>query len=535
MTNQLVNTVHQWLSLMKVPIEKEYLYQRLVSHPDYPSVLSITSLLTELGIENAAVQMEKEQLQEITLPFLAFIDQSDFILIPDASQISTACKDFDRRWSEVVVLAEYKGELKETKEMTAMRLSMRHSKIKWMFLSAILSVLVGTACLRFQSLQEGILLFSALAGLVLSSTIVFRELGIDNFVSQQLCGKGTHTGCDTVLHSDAATFMLDIKLSDVGVSFFSGTALLVLISGFGSPGFFNAAQLLITVFTIASLPFTFFSLYYQWRVAKRWCASCLLVVGTLNMLLLAHLYKGIPEVQTNLTQVLAACSLLALPGACWLLIRPFLNRKKELLERTVKLQRIYRSNDVLEAALRMQPKIDVQPWKFDLQIGNAQSPCQIMIVSNPYCGPCAELHSSLKELVRKNRNEVGITVRFLMDVYDAADERRKVVEHMLQYAYSRTNFFQDPEEIEQMLTTWYQYRNLQKFSEEYPVSKTTNRYEQLEQQTLWAQEAQVEFTPSLFINGYKIPAAYEQQDLEGIVGNLREIFSTEKITAEAYA
>jgi protein-disulfide isomerase len=535
MTNQLVNTVHQWLSLLNVSVEKEYIHQRLVSHPDYPSVLSITSLLNELGIENAAVQMEKEQLQEITLPFLAFIDQSDFILISDGAETATACKDFDKRWSGVVVLAENNGELMETKEMTGFRLDKHRSKIKWMFFSGIVSVLIFMACFQVQSLYYDLLLFSAMAGLVVSTTIVLRELGIDNLVSQQLCGKGTDTGCDTVLHSDAATFTLGIKLSDIGVAFFSGITLVLLISSFASATFFNAGRLLTTLFTFASLPFTLFSIYYQWRVAKRWCASCLLVIGILNVLILIQAYGGVSTEQTNLMQVVAAFSVFALPGTFWLLIRPLLNRKKELIENNIKLQRIYRSNDVLEASLKMQPTIDATPWEFDFQIGNAASSCQVMIVSNPYCGPCAEMHTNLKELLQKNRGQLGITVRFLINVYNGTDERMKVVEHMLQYAYSRVNFFQSPDKIEQMLTTWYQSADLQKFSEHYPVSKTRNIYEKLEQQTLWAQEAQVEFTPSIFINGYKLPSAYEQQDLAGIASNLAEIFSAEKITIEEYS
>lgn len=534
MINQLVSTVHQWLSLMNVSIEKEYIHERLVSHPDYPSVLSITSLLDELGIENAAVQMEKKQLQEITFPFLAFIDQSDFILISDVSKIATTHKDFDRRWSGVVVIAEHNGELTETKEMTGLRLDMHRSKVKWMFFSVIMSALVFMTCFQMQSFYYGLLLFSAMLGLAVSVTIVLRELGIENLVSQQLCGKGTNTGCDTVLHSDAATFALGIKLSDVGVAFFSGITLLLLFSSFATATFFNASRLLITLFTFASLPFTLFSIYYQWRVAKRWCASCLLVIGILNTLMLIQAYGGMPAEQISPMHIVAAFSLFALPGTFWLLIRPLLNRKKELIENNIKLQRIYRSNEVLEASLRMQPTIDVSPWEFDFQIGDAQSPCQIMIVSNPYCVPCAEMHATLKELLQKDTGQIGITVRFLIDVYNETDERMRVVEHMLQYAYSRVNFFQSPDEMEQMLTTWYQSRDLQKFREYYPVSKTRDIYEKLERQTQWCQEAQVEFTPSLFINGYKLPSAYEQQDFASIVGNLVEIFSKEEITAEEY-
>ncbi len=62
-------TINNWLSLLGIRVSPRYLTQQLQTHPDYPSLLSITDTLEEMGIEHAAIQIEKEQLPEIPTPF----------------------------------------------------------------------------------------------------------------------------------------------------------------------------------------------------------------------------------------------------------------------------------------------------------------------------------------------------------------------------------------------------------------------------------------------------------------------------------
>jgi hypothetical protein len=56
MSINLSSTLYKWLRDLEIPISKSYLKQQLLSRPDYPSLLSITDILTDLRIENAAVR-----------------------------------------------------------------------------------------------------------------------------------------------------------------------------------------------------------------------------------------------------------------------------------------------------------------------------------------------------------------------------------------------------------------------------------------------------------------------------------------------
>jgi len=44
---------------MNIPVSKTFLREQLLSHPDYPSLLSITDTLNELHIENTALHNKK--------------------------------------------------------------------------------------------------------------------------------------------------------------------------------------------------------------------------------------------------------------------------------------------------------------------------------------------------------------------------------------------------------------------------------------------------------------------------------------------
>ena len=50
-------------------------------------------------------------------------------------------------------------------------------------------------------------------------------------------------------------------------------------------------MVLLLGINILALPYTIFSVYYQWRVAKQWCVLCLVVQGLL-ILGVANLILG---------------------------------------------------------------------------------------------------------------------------------------------------------------------------------------------------------------------------------------------------
>ena len=99
--------VADWLSLLEVKVSKKYLRHQLRSHPDFPSMLSITETLSFLNIDSAALVLEKESVQDFPVPFLIHVDRSggEFILIRDVEELLND-KQLLENWSGIVVAAQ---------------------------------------------------------------------------------------------------------------------------------------------------------------------------------------------------------------------------------------------------------------------------------------------------------------------------------------------------------------------------------------------------------------------------------------------
>ncbi len=67
------------------PVDQAQLKHDLLSHPDYPSLLAINQVLHQYGIDNDAVEVDKDSLHEVPTPFIAFMNLppngNDFALV----------------------------------------------------------------------------------------------------------------------------------------------------------------------------------------------------------------------------------------------------------------------------------------------------------------------------------------------------------------------------------------------------------------------------------------------------------------------
>lgn len=78
-----VAATYQYLKAIGAKVTEETVEEILKNHPDYPSLLATSDALNEWKIENVAVRITPEQLGELPMPFLAFlnINQGIFALV----------------------------------------------------------------------------------------------------------------------------------------------------------------------------------------------------------------------------------------------------------------------------------------------------------------------------------------------------------------------------------------------------------------------------------------------------------------------
>src|ERR1044072_4508349 len=71
-----LQVVHTLLLVLKVKVSVATIKKDLEDHPDYPSLLSVSDVLTGYGIENAACKSVPENLPVTPVPFIAQIRAS---------------------------------------------------------------------------------------------------------------------------------------------------------------------------------------------------------------------------------------------------------------------------------------------------------------------------------------------------------------------------------------------------------------------------------------------------------------------------
>jgi len=538
MTRSADIIVYNWLREMKISASKTYIRQQLLSHPDYPSLLSITDTLDELGIENAALVVDKERLNEIPVPFLAHTAAKggEFILITDLKKLFKKHTDFEKQWNGVIVATEKPEQWNNAENEKWLAKEKRQKRFLWLTIASIIFISALSLWNQFSWQYLG-LFITSLAGFGVAVLIVQHELGISNEFTEQLCAAGKNTDCDAVMQSKGSKFLSWFNWADAGIIYFSSVFLLLTISFF--VGTVQPLTTILSLLATFSLPLTFFSVYYQWRIVKKWCPLCLATV----VLLWAQFFILLPQL-LSLTQsfgnisfndVLLSSFLLFITATAWLWLKPLLKENKKLETENFAGKRFKYNADVFMAVLEKQRKIDTIPFKNDLQLGDPTARLQIIVACNPYCGPCAQAHELLHELV--GSNDIGLTVRFTINTENKEDKKLQAATYIYHLANGK-----EPGYKRMVLHDWNKLMNMEKFIEKYPDKKIEANYgdngisgfvndsfvyEVLLQQEKWSNESKITKTPTIFINGNEKPKQYNVNDLVGLIRAVAENYKNE--------
>lgn len=510
----LDTVVRQWLSALKIGVSSRYLKHLLHTRPDFPSMLCITDTLEELGIDYAAVQIEKEQLPDIPVPFLAHLtgNRGEWVIVRNRDDLNNQFANFFERWQGIVLAAENTEGWSNPENERELEKERRFRLLIWVVSFAALLFATGSL-LTSGTISQAVFLLTSVGGVMISWLIVSKELGIENKLADQVCA--ATADCAGTLRSKAAKLPVGLSWGDVGMTWFSFQLLFLLFSFFSGNGL--VAHSLFSICAIFYIPFVVFSLFYQGQIGKKWCRLCLIIVGVLivqaGLLIPKTVLKG-PQ-WPGYNAIAMALILLAFGTIGWLCIKKLLVDKKQLQVANWGLQRFKNSADVFLSNLTKQRRVDIIPWDHDLQIGNSEGVVQIVVACNPYCRPCAKTHKLLHELLEKDE-ELGLTIRFIVDADNKTDKRTMVVEHFLQLVEDRRkmNSYQELQEFEKnLLHNWFEWMDYEKFEQHYPLNDRLDVHYILQQLENWGAEANITATPTIFINGYELPKEYSIGDL----------------------
>jgi thiol-disulfide isomerase/thioredoxin len=209
-------------------------------------------------------------------------------------------------------------------------------------------------------------------------------------------------------------------------------------------------------------------------------------------------------------------------AAFWLLLlKPLLLKNKQSRTAFYALLRFKKNKELFLHLLANQKKVDATPFKQELIIGNPDAPLQIIAASNPYCNPCSKAHALLDELADQFNDQISISFRFLIDTTDV--DKTAATTYIFQSLAAGDAMVSRQEKeksTRKVLGDWFSEMQLEAFKKRYPLPFVPDVREQLNENSRWAFENNIDYTPAIFINGWQLPPQYTYSDLPLIVDGL---------------
>lgn len=522
-----------FLKLLKVNVNASSVNESLQNHPDYPSLLCITDSLNRWNIPNAAGKIEPHQVHQLPVPFIAYINNTQYPLAVVTQINDTNVKlysknynkpeiinknDFLKRWTGVYLIAEPNEQSEEKDYLRNKRIAFIHSLIP-VLLFVLLAILSFTLFFKTISYNRMIIVVSItgiflqylvlFTGVIVTALLLWYEIDKNNPLLQKVCTGISKGNCNAILTSKKSKVFSWLSWSEIGFFYFTGGLLLLLFGGDN----INNAIAILSLLNVLALPYILFSVYYQWQIAKQWCVLCLavqtlLLLGGINILT-NNFLTTFNKVSGSF--IVTAAFIYLLPVLLWYAVKPSILRLQEAKNTKRQHLRIKFNSEIFETLLKKQKEIAISTDGLGIDIGNPQATNTLIKVCNPYCGPCAKAHPKIDKLLKETPN---LKVKIIFTApNDIEHSSYKPVSHLLAINEKRNN----EENIKQALDDWYlpDKKDYDFFAKKYPMNgELAKQGSKIEAMDNWCKATSISFTPTLFINGYQLPDPYGIEDLQ---------------------
>lgn len=507
----------QLLQHLKIKVSPINLRKTLTEHPDYPSQQAISDGLNGWNIPHTCVRLKPSDYdpKDMAYPFIAHLKDKTFILVHSINgsvhysnekhnRAEMTEADFFQRWDWIVLFAEKGEDSGEANYKKAVLKGWLEQASLPFLITLLLACILSTISYSIASWFYFVLLGIKLAGISVSTLLLMHSIDANNPFVQNLCSLGKKNNCNAILKSDAAKVTPWLSWSEVGFFYFAGSLLCLLFVPFSFS--------LLAWLNLFALPYTFYSIYYQYK-HKNWCILCCTVQALLWFEALIFVFSNSWPLSFDLLPLILN-TLLAflLPIAFWVVLKPFLLSAAQEKPLKKQLKKFKYNSDLFNQLLTNQPRYSVSDELMPIVLGNPEAETIITMVSNPFCGPCATAHKTLEHWLSE-RDDLQLKIIFTTANHDD-DERTKVARHL-----TALSLHQDKNKVEQSLNDWYSQSNkkYESWAPKYPASFNGEMSVVTEKQQQWCNMAEIAFTPTILINGYKLIEPYRLEDIKYLI------------------
>jgi len=459
--NNCFHTSKKILELLKIRITNKYLKEEILSHPHFPSLLTLSDVMEKYQISTLPLKIGKEKLDQIPTPCivqvrvqgkeffqtLSHIAEDSFSGYDETGKaFKVSREEFLNTWTGVVLAVEKSEHAAEPGiDERLQREEIQTFLIAGIALFALLAMGFGwneMSGTGYGLAVAGFLLLK-LSGLGISGLILWREIDRDNPMVQKFCSGGGKADCKTVLDATAFKFA-DGSISPGSLAFayfFAGSLMLITQ--------LSSVSLLPTLawLSLATLPVVAISFYYQAFKVRKWCRLCLVLIGVLLLEMALAWAQQIYQYPFDLATVGAFAFIFIGILLGWMYLKPILDAKDDLFIYKRNLKKLKSDPVIFDSLLSRSKKISNPTEGLGILLKNEFPRYQVIKVCNPYCGPCSKAHPELERLVEEGMIDLRI-IFFSNGSMD--DLHAKTISHFL-----AINSKGNPKLTQEALDQWY--------------------------------------------------------------------------------
>lgn len=518
MENNIESVLNKLFQLLRIPVTRTSINQAVISHPAYPSISTISDLLDRWAVPSGAFQLKADELNDVPCPYIVLLNsnngefavvtkrkEDEFVIYNEHhKEACVSMNEFNAVFSGTVLMAE--SDINAGEEgYRSNRLAEIWNYIKIPLVFIAITVLLAVYFpLPFLGNFKILFMFTLkILGLGLTVLLLSEQISSGNAFMQSFCPKTSKIDCNAILSSKAAKLTSFLSWSELGFFYFGGTMLVLCCNSA-----INSFLPYIGAINLLALPYTIYSIYYQAFIAKKWCLLCCLI-QLLFWFEFASLYPAQLSLLNNISLFSAGkffAQMLIVP-VLWETIKPLLVKANEYPQVSAQLKRFKYNEDLFWSRLKSQPKFTLLDRESSLVIGNEDAPHIITIASNPNCSPCAAAHKSLHDLLS--------TTNFRLQIVFSCPAESTMLKSKVAASVMMIKARRNTDAALMALNDWYMLtkKDLGRWQHRFEISGEPD-YGTLKAQHDWCAMSGVEFTPTIFINGYKLSRDYMAEDLK---------------------
>jgi uncharacterized membrane protein len=527
MNRQIYHILYHYLNALDIRADKQRLKRLLYSHPEQNSLYAIVDTLDELNIEHVVLETETDDLKMNGFPALVHTGENGgtFLVVESMDDANVyyykagygkgneTIASFESKWSKIALYAavdeETNGRIQKNKLPSRDTRKTRTSSI---ILFGIIVALTFSFSTVWSFKLFWFLLFNLL-GFTISIFLTLHEFGESNQILHKVCHLNRHTNCNKVLRSPAAKLFGWLSMSDIGLCYFSGSILSVLIAGVAVQ--IDMVLSWLFMLSICAFPYTIFSLSYQAFKIKKWCLLCLGIITVLwSQIIVAVIFFSKESLfPMSFTSVFPIILGFSFPIFTWAYFKPLWKEYVRVRDYENLYLRLKNTPQTIRALLEKEITHDMEFSTDEIHLGKVGG-IHFTSVMSIYCNPCAREWKTLCQWLSLYPESLWLTIRFVgygRQGDEGSEITRSLIDIYVQYGQ---------EKFCESLTDWFKNKNYQEWKTKNLPPPTTLSDTLSRKYAHWEEKIPITYTPTLFVGNKILPTVYRVKDLKYLLNEV---------------